>query len=186
MNTRGQYGDHALRRNLGSNPWARNPYIGIGLPLGPVFGDVHSITDIEDEVKALHTEMMSFGQELSDQLFLQDEAHRNRDIPKPGVPEDKIALYTKVWRPLMNEWIRFHEAHHDSFWQNLPFGGAWDRVQDFRSRLIKVRDEAKKENFRLQTPDPVMKTDGLDLKKIGLIAGAGLIGLVALVLVTRR
>jgi hypothetical protein len=39
----------------------------------------------------------------------------------------------------------FHEAHRNSFWQNLPFSGAWGRVQDFRARLLKIRDEAKKE-----------------------------------------
>jgi hypothetical protein len=178
VNTRGQYGDYATRRDLGFGRWSGNPYVGIGLP--------HSIGDVEEEVKGLHTEMMTFGQELSDQLFLRDEAHRSSDIPKPGVPEAMISLYTKVWRPLLNEWIRFHEAHHDSFWQNLPFGGTWDRVQDFRARLIKIRETAKKENFKLQTPDPTPKADDLDIKKIALIAGAGFVGLVALVLVTRK
>ena len=173
MNARGQYGDRGY-----GNRWSGNPYVGIGLP--------HSIGDIEEEVKALHTEMMTFGQELSDQLFLKDDARRLGDFPKPGVPEAKIALYTKVWRPLMNEWLVFHQVHHDSFFQNLPFSGAWDHVQDFRARLIKIRDEAKKENFKLQTPDPTVKPEDLDLKKIALIAGAGFVGLVALVLVTRK
>ncbi len=169
MNARGQYGHRH---------WSGNPYIGLGLP--------HSIGDIEEETKALHTEMMTFGQELSDQLFLKDEAHRLGDIPKPGVTAAALSLYTKVWRPLMNEWIVFHQTHHDSFWQNLPFGGAWDRVQDFRTRLLKVRDQAKKENFKLQTPDPTPKSDDLDIKKIGLIAGIGFAGLVGLILVTRK
>jgi hypothetical protein len=173
VNARGQYGDRGHRELM-----AAHPYVGIGLP--------HSIGDIEEEVKGLHTEMMTFGQELSDQLYLQDEAHRGRDIPKPGVPEAKLSLYTKVWRPLMNEWIVFHEAHHNSFWQNLPFSGAWDRVQDFRARLLKIRDEAKKENFKLQTPDPTPKADDLDIKKISLVAAVGFAGLVGLILVTRK
>lgn len=163
MSARGQYG---YRYGFG------NPHVGLGLP--------HSIGDIEEETKQLHTEMMTFGQELSDQLF------RLGDIPKPGVSAAALSLYTKVWRPLMNEWITFHETHHDSFWQNLPFSGAWDRVQDFRTRLLKVREQAKKENFKLQTPDPTPKSDDLDIKKIGLIAGIGFAGLVVLILATRK
>lgn len=173
MNTRGQYGDF-----FGYGRWSGNPRVGLGLP--------HAITDIEEEVKGLHTEMMTFGQELSDQLFLQDEAHRGGQFPKPGVPEAKLSLYFKIWRPLMSEWIKFHELHQDSFWQNLPFGGAWDRVQDFRQRLLGIREQAKKESFKIQSPEPTVKTDDLDIKKVALIGAAGLAGLVALVLVTRK
>jgi hypothetical protein len=158
--------------------WIGEPRVGIGLP--------HSIGDIEEETKALHTEMMTFGQEVQDQLFLQDDAHRGSDTPRPGTPEDKIRLYTKVWRPLVLEWLKFHEEHQDSFWQNLPFSGAWDRVQDFRTRLVRVREEARREKFKIQTPEPTPRNDDLDVKKIAIIAGAGLAGLVALVLVTRR
>lgn len=165
----------------GWHPRARS-LVGFDFP-----GLPHSIGSIEEEVRSLHTEMMTFGQELADQLFLQDAAHLGFEVPRPGVPEDKIALYHKVWRPLMNEWLVFHDDHASSFWQNLPFSGAWDRVQDFRRRLIAVREEAKKEKFRLQTPDPTPpKTDDLDVKKIALVAGAGLAGLVAILLVTRR
>jgi hypothetical protein len=127
--------------------------------------------------------MITFGQELKGQVFL---ASGDKYVYAPGATKDKIALYEKVWRPLMDEWTQFHLAHHDSFFQNLPFSGAWDHVQDFRARLIKIRDEAKKENFKLQTPDPTVKAEDLDLKKVALIAGAGFVGLVALVLVTRK
>lgn len=169
MNARGQYGSRRDRR------WSGNPHVGIGLP--------HAIGDIEEEVKALHTEMMTFGQELRGQVF---QASGDKYVYAPGATKDKIALYEKVWRPLLDEWTQFHLEHHDSFWQNLPFGGAWDRVQDFRARLLKIREQARKDSFKLQTPDPVPKAEDLDLKKVALIAGAGFVGLVALVLVTRK
>jgi hypothetical protein len=143
----------------------------------------HAIGDIEDEVKSLHTEMTTFGQELRGQVFL---ASGDKYVYAPGATKEKIALYEKVWRPLMDEWTQFHLEHHDSFWQNLPFGGAWDRVQDFRARLIKIREQARKESFKLQTPEPTVKTEDLDIKKVALIGAAGLAGLVVLVLVTRK
>jgi hypothetical protein len=154
---------------------------------GIVPGMPHAIGDVEEEVNSLHTEMMTFGQELANQLFLQDDVHRGWDLPRPGVSPDKLSLYKNVWRPLMNEWIKFHETHSSSFWQNLPFGGTWDRVQDFRKRLIAIREEAKKADFRLQSPDPTPpKTDDMDVKKVAIVAGAGLVGLAALILIARR
>ena len=174
MNARGQYRNWNVNAPPGTSR-SGNPRIGIGLP--------HSIGDIEEEVKELNTEMSTFGQELRGQVFLQVG---DKYVYAPGATKEKIVLYEKVWRPLMDEWLKFHMEHHDSFWQNLPFGGAWDRVQDFRTRLLKIRDSAKKESFKLQTPDPTPKTDGLDFKKIALIAGAGFAGLVALVLITRK
>jgi hypothetical protein len=134
----------------------RSISIGLGL---------HSINDIEEETKALHTDMMSLGAELSAQLFLQDDAHRAFDIPKPDTPEDMLSMYSKVWRPLMNEWLSFHDAHHDSFWQNLPLSGAWDRIQDFRQRMIGVRDQAKKQRFKIDSPDPIAPKRDPDFTK---------------------
>lgn len=145
----------------------------------------HSISDIEEEVNSINTEMTTFGQEMRSQVF-----HQKPDgtyAYAPGSTAGKISLYERVWRPLMDEWGKFYLEHHDSFWQNLPLGGAWDRAQDFRSRLVKLRDQARKERFALQTPDPTPpKTDEVDLKKIAVVAGAGLAGLALLLLVTRR
>jgi len=137
----------------GRRPWATargSARVGIGL---------HSINDVEEETATLHNDMMQFGQELHDQLFLQN------DVARPGVPEAKIDLYRKIWRPLMNEWLEFHDVHSHSFWQNLPFSGAWDRIQDFRQRFLRVRDSAKAAQFQILTPEPLAPRRDLDLPK---------------------
>ncbi len=126
--------------------------------------------------------MMRFGQDLRDQLFLDAADH-----PKPGVPEDKIALYLRVWRPLMSEWLTFRDVHKDSFWQNLPGSGAWDRVQDFRERMRLIRDQAKTQQFHLTGPDPLPPRRDPDLGdtatkvlKVAAYAGVGIAGLILL------
>lgn len=145
---------------------------------------IHSINEIEEEIRALNTDMMQFGDELHRQLFLQDAAHRGFDVPAPGVPEDKIALYHSVWRPLVNEWLSFYEDHHDSVIQNLPFSGSWDRTQEFRERFIRARDKAKEMKFTLMSPDPVAPKKDLDTGdiaknavKIVAYGGLGIVGL---------
>lgn len=142
----------------GRRPWGA-PW---GTPRARVGLGLHSINDVEEEAASLHTEMMQFGQELRDQLFVPNDA---RDVPLPGAPPEKIDLYHRVWRPLMAEWLKFHEDHAHSFWQNLPFSGAWDRIQDFRRRLIAVRSAAKEQQFRLVTPDPIPPKPDPDLTK---------------------
>lgn len=119
---------------------------GVGFSLGLP----HSIHDVEEAVAGLHTDMTTFGQELHDQLFLPGAF----DQPRPGAPPDQLDLYRQVWRPLMNEWLQFRDVHANSFWQNLPFSGAWDRVQEFRQRLIAVRNQARAMHVRLVAPDP--------------------------------
>jgi hypothetical protein len=149
--------------------------VGLGIP--------HSVNDVEEEVRTLHAEMMQFGQELRGQLFLDSADH-----PRPGVTEDKIALYQKIWRPLMLDWLEFHEAHKDSFWQNLPFSGAWDRIVDFRQKLIAIRNEAKKQQFKIASPDPIPPQRDLDVGgavKVAVYVAIGIGGLVALRALTK-
>jgi hypothetical protein len=146
---------------------------------------IHSVGEIEEEIRALHTDMTQFDGELNRQLFLQDDAHRGFDIPKPGTPEDKLSLYHSVWRPIMNEWLSFYADHHDSVIQNLPFSGSWDRTQEFRERFIRARDKAKEMKFSLMTPDPVAPKKDIDagdvaknVVKIVAYGGLGLVGLI--------
>lgn len=163
----------------GWHPRARS-LVGFDFP-----GLPHSIGDVEEEVRSIDTEMATFGQEIRGQVLEQQPGGTYRYAP--GATKEKISLYEKVWRPLLDEWTKFHLEHRDSFWQNLPFGGSWDRAQEFRARLVKIREEAKREKFRLQTPDPTPpKTGDLDVRKIAVVAGAGLAGLALLLLVTRR
>lgn len=139
----------------------------------------HTPGDIEEGVASLHTEMMQFGHDLADQIFLQDPSHLGFDTPRPGIPPEKVRLYQEVWRPLMNEWLRFQETHADSFWQNLPFSGAWDRLQDFRQRLLDVRNRAKATQFEIRTPEPLPPSrdpDPLTTTKDTIEIGAAIVG----------
>jgi hypothetical protein len=164
------------------------PQLGRGV-IGSFFNP-HSIGEVEAEVASLHTEMMQFGKDLADQIFLRDDAHLSSDIPRPGVPEEKIRLYQEIWRPLMNEWLRFHEIHADSILQNLPFSGAWDHTQDFRQRLLAVRDRAKAIKFDLRTPDPIPphrdpevdKLFGKTLEDVTKVGGYVVVGILGIML----
>jgi hypothetical protein len=147
--------------------------VGIGL---------HSITDVEEEIASLHTEMLQFGEEIARQLFGSDPQHRAFDVPLPGTPQDKIDLYHSVWRPLMNEWLAFRDVHGHSFWQNLPLSGAWDRIQEFRSRLIAVRDRARLRKINLMSPDPTPPKPDLDLSQVARVAGYTAVGVGGIVL----
>jgi len=167
-----------LRRDERHLPAHRaRTYVGIGL---------HSINEIEEEVAGLNTEMVSFGDELSRKIFGDDPGHRAFDLPLPGTAPDKIELYHAVWRPLMNEWLEFREAHGHSFWQNLPLSGAWDRVQDFRARLLRVRERAREHKLDLMTIDPSPPKPDLDLgdtfKKVATVAGYAAVGIGGLLL----
>lgn len=155
-------------------------HVGLGL---------HSINEIEEEIAGLHTEMLQFGDELSRALFGDDPHNRAFDLPLPSTPQDKIDLYHHVWRPLMNDWLEFREAHGHSFWQNLPLSGAWDRTQDFRARLIKTRERAREKKFDLMTIDPTPPKHDLDLgdtaKKVVEVAAYVGIGIAGLFLLSR-
>jgi hypothetical protein len=151
--------------------------VGLGLP--------HSINDIEEEIRTLHAEMMSFGQEIHDQVFFPGGGDR----PRPGISEDKTFLYQKAWRPVMNDWLEFREIHKDSFWQNLPFSGAWDRIQDFRQKLIAIRNLARGEKLKVSTPDPIPPKRDPDLGdavKNGIYVLIGVGGLVAFRTLTKN
>lgn len=162
-------------RRVGS----RSPgWVGIGL---------HSINEIEEEVRSLHNEMMQFGDDLARQLFTAEG--RSFEVPLPGVSPEKLELYRRVWRPLMNEWLVFQDAHGSSFWQNLPLSGAWDKLQDFRGRLIRTREQAQKYNFHLMTIAPSAPRPDLDLgdtaKKVAMFAGIAGVAVLGTVIIAR-
>lgn len=116
--------------------------------------------EISEEIARLHAEMMAFGQELRTQLF---GATSSFDQLLPGQRQELADWYRLVWRPFMNDWLDFHQWHENSFWQNLPLGGAWDKVQEFRKKFIDMDHEARAHGFRILKlpPEPPKKDPDL-------------------------
>jgi len=151
----GRWTGHVATRSVrpisaGRGRWSTT--VGIG---------IHSSQEIEEEADALHTDMMTFGKEMRDQLFLD-----SFDQPRPDADPDKLKLYHEVWRPLMNEWLEFHEQHAH-WWSNLPLSGAWDKIQEYRQRFIAVRDKAKEMKFKLISPEPLKPHEDPKVTDVG-------------------
>lgn len=132
---------------------------------------MHGPGDVSDELDQLHGEIMQFGQEIIEQLFQQD--HPGFDIPRPDASPDMLAWRRTVWVPFMDEWMAFRQVHGDSFWQNLPLSGAWDRIQDFRQKLIAMRGLARQTGFQVRGPTPIQpRRDANVLEGVGDLWGA--------------
>lgn len=139
--------------------------------------------EVSEEVARLHAEMMAFGQELRTQLFGPTDSGFDQLLP--GQPPELAEWYRLVWRPFVNDWLSFHAWHDDSFWQNLPLSGSWDKVQEFRKKFIDLDREARAHGFRILKlpPDPPKKdpdltkdlTDAVKAALLVLGVGGGLL-----------
>jgi hypothetical protein len=146
-----------------------------------------------EEIDALHTDMMTFGGGLLHQLFYSEQEHKDKfgfarpEVPRPGITQEQVDFYKNVWRPLMSEWLTFRDKHQDSFWQNLPLSGAYDRVQDYRQRFLSVRAQAPAVQLKAIGPDPIAPKHDPDIPagagevlKIAAYVGIGVAGIIAL------
>ena len=182
-----------VARVVRANPEAGPRPTLVGGYLGESFGEafvgapyLHSSNDVSDELDQLHGEMMQFGQEMIEQLFRQEPEYRGWDIPRADASPAMLAWRRTVWVPFWDEWMKFRDVHGNSFWQNLPLSGAWDRIQDFRQRFIQIRDGARRANFRILGPTPIQPRrdpdpmDGLKdvwgAAKVGIYLGLGVAG----------
>jgi hypothetical protein len=54
----------------------------------------------------------------------------------------QAAWYTTTWKPFFDDWSRFYHEKKDINWQMLPGSGTWDHIQDYRGKLIAIRNAA--------------------------------------------
>jgi hypothetical protein len=117
---------------------------------GSYFG--HTPGDVEDELNQLHNEIMQFGQEVRDQIF----THGTWNF-LPGVTSQNplYKYFLTVWEPFINGWLAFRGEKIDIPLQTLPLSGTWDRIQDYRKKLIDIRKIFMDLGFSVVGPDPL-------------------------------
>lgn len=107
---------------------------------------------IHDEIDELDSEISS----LSSEIFSALPDHANQDMT-----EKEIAIvhwYDTVWNPFIQNWISFRDGHQH--WYNNFWGSSWDQVQQFRSRLISVRQSAIDNGITVHGPAPTAPKPG--------------------------
>jgi hypothetical protein len=135
---------------------------------GSLFG--HTPGDVENEIDQLHSEYMQFQQQLQNQVYLTSSEARMAGLgygaapeeikqgkgyvpegtfARPGVSPDLLTWSRDAFSPFGKAWLAFRSEHKDIPWQNLPLSGTWDRIQDFRQKLINLRASAISRGFKI-------------------------------------
>jgi len=87
---------------------------------------------------------------------------RDADLPPHLMVMD--LWWHSNWVPFMKEWTNFWEDHGNKWglanWYHNFWGASWEKVQEYRAKLLALRQSARDVGFVLHGPDPAQPKEG--------------------------
>lgn len=116
---------------------------------------------IKDETNTLNTEVHQMDSELG-AVRASWGTVRDADLPPQQMVMDQ--WWHATWVPFLQDWDKFWQVHgnhwglanvYHNFW-----GSTWEKVQEYRARLITLRASARKVGYNLVGPEPTNPKQG--------------------------
>ncbi len=74
------------------------------------------------------------------------------------------AWWSANWVPFFSEWSKYWEDHGNTWglvnWYHNFWGSSWETIQDFRKRLVSLRESAKLVGYGFTGPEPTPPKEG--------------------------
>lgn len=116
---------------------------------------------IKDEANDLNAEVLQMDNELG---AVRSAWGTVRDADLPPREHQMDLWWHNNWLPFLTEWNKFWQDHGNTWgpvnWYHNFWGASWEKVQEYRARLIALRNSAKDIGFGFTGPDPAPPKEG--------------------------
>lgn len=116
---------------------------------------------IKAETNQLNAEVAALDKELG-AIRASWGTVRDVDLPEPQATMDR--WWHANWVPFLAEWDKFWQTHGNTWglanWYHNFWGSTWEKVQDYRRRLIELRRSAAQVGYTFVGPEPTAPKEG--------------------------
>lgn len=115
---------------------------------------------IKAEANSLNTEVRAMDAELG---AVRSSWGLTRDADLSPQQRVMDTWWNAAWVPFFREWSSFWELHGNTWgaanWYHNFWGSVYDSIQDFRRRLVDLRQSAEAAGYLFLTPSPTPPKD---------------------------